>query len=183
MPVVLVPIAQGCEELETVTIIDILRRGEVEVVVAGLNAEPVTASRGVRLIPDATLDEALQREYDMVALPGGAKGAENLANDPRITNVLKQMADKGKYTVAICAGPTVLAKAGLLAGKKATSYPAMLDQLEAANAQCVEDPVVQDGHVITSRGPGTAMDFALTLVDVLQGRETRNKVEKALVRP
>lgn len=183
MPAVLVPIAPGCEELETVTIIDILRRGEIEVTVAGLDAEPVTASRGVRLIPDATLEEALQREYDMVALPGGGKGAENLANDARITDLLKQMAEKGKYTVAICAGPTVLAKAGLLAGKKATSYPAMLDQLKAANAQCVEEPVVQDGQVITSRGPGTAMDFALTLVDVLQGRETRDKVEKALVRP
>ncbi|MFP4172565.1 MAG: DJ-1 family glyoxalase III [Candidatus Hydrogenedentota bacterium] len=183
MPAVLVPIAQGCEELETVTIIDILRRGDVEVTVAGLDAEPVTASRGVRLMPDATLDEALRREYDMVALPGGGKGAENLANDARITNLLKEMADKGKYTVAICAGPTVLAKAGLLAGKKATSYPAMLDQLKAANAQCVEDPVVQDGRIITSRGPGTAMDFALTLVGVLQGKETRDKVEKALVRP
>lgn len=183
MPAVLVPIAQGCEELETVTIIDILRRGDVEVTVAGLDAEPVTASRGVRLMPDATLDEALRREYDMVALPGGGKGAENLANDARITNLLKEMADKGKYTAAICAGPTVLAKAGLLAGKKATSYPAMLDQLKAANAQCVEDPVVQDGRIITSRGPGTAMDFALTLVGVLQGKETRDKVEKALVRP
>ena len=183
MPAVLVPVAKGCEELETVTIIDILRRGEVEVVVAGLDAEPVTASRGVRLIPDATLDEALQREYDMVALPGGAKGAENLSNDTRIPALLKQMTDKGKYTAAICAGPTVLAKAGLLAGKKATSYPAMLDQLKAANAQCVEEPVVQDGQVITSRGPGTAMDFALALLELLQGRETRDKVEKALVRP
>ncbi len=183
MPSVLVPIAQGCEELEAVTIIDLLRRGEAEVTVAGLDAEPVTASRGVRLIPDMTLDEALQREYDMVALPGGAKGAENLANDIRITDLLKQMAADGKYVAAICAGPTVLAKAGLLAGKKATSYPAMLDQLKAANAQCVEEPVVQDGRIITSRGPGTAMDFALALVEILQGRETRDKVEKALVRP
>ena len=181
MPTVLVPLAQGCEELEAVTIIDLLRRAEVKVVAAGLEAGPVTASRGVVLLPDVPLDTVLEQDFDMIVLPGGLAGAQRLEQDPRIIRLLQQMADKGKYTAAICAAPKVLATAGLLQGRAATAYPGILDKL--SDLKLSSAAVVDDGTVITSRGPGTAMDFALTLITLLCGREKRNTVEAALQRP
>lgn len=183
MPSVLVPLAQGCEELEAVTIIDLLVRAGVEVVTAGLEPGAVTASRGVVLMPQTTLDEALGREYDMVVLPGGMPGAANLDKDARIHQLLRKMAEGNKFTAAICAAPRVLANAGLLSGKQATSYPGHLDKMALPDVEYRQEAVVQDGKVITSRGPGTAMDFALTLIEQLVGREKRNEVEAGLVRP
>jgi len=181
-PKVLVLIAQGCEELEAVTCIDLLRRAEVEVVTAGLDGQPVTASRGVVLMPDCSLDSALASEYDMVVLPGGLPGAEHLANDVRVLDMVRRMASAGRFTCAICAAPTVLAKAGVLAGKRATSYPGFLENLDLPDVTCTGEAVVRDGQVITSRGPGTAMDFALALIEALVGKEKRDTVEQALVR-
>jgi protein deglycase len=182
MPRVLVPLAEGCEELEAVTIIDLLRRAGIEVVTAGLKPGIVRASRGTQLMPDMTLDAALQEQYDMVVLPGGMPGAKHLKEDARVLALLKEMAGEGKYTAAICAAPTVLAEAGLLKGKKATSYPGFLDKMALPDTHYVTDAVVRDGKVLTSRGPGTAMDFALALIEALSGRETRNQVEAGLVR-
>ena len=179
-PKVLVLLAQGCEELEAVTCIDLLRRAAINVVTAGLDDQPVTASRGVTLTPDCALDEALLDEYDMVVLPGGLPGADHLAADPRVIDLVQRMAAAGKFTCAICAAPSVLAKAGVLAGKRATCYPGCLDNVP--DVTCTGEAVVRDGAVITSRGPGTAMDFALTLVEALVGKEKRDTVEQALVR-
>lgn len=177
---VLIPLAQGCEELEAVTIIDLLRRAGINVVTAGLDSNPVTASRNTVLIPDTDLDTALKDDYDMVVLPGGLPGADYLDNDERIKDILIKMANSEKITAAICAAPKVLLNAGLLENKKATSYPGCLDQ--ANNTDVSGDAVVVDGKVITSRGPGTAMDFALTLIESLAGKEKRDEVEKGLVR-
>jgi 4-methyl-5(b-hydroxyethyl)-thiazole monophosphate biosynthesis len=182
MPTVLVPLAQGCEELEAVTVVDILRRANITVVTAGLDNKPVTASRGVVLIPDLTLDAALQQSFDMIVLPGGLPGSDNLNNDPRIHKLLQDLHQQGKYIAAICAAPKVLAKAGLLENKTATSYPGVLENLSLPHTKLVSAPVVKDGKVVTSRGPGTAMDFALELVEILVGREIRDKVEAGLVR-
>jgi len=181
MAKVLVPLAEGCEELEAVTIIDLLRRAGIEVTTAGLKPGIVKASRGVLLVPDLTLDVALQDDYDMVVLPGGMPGATHLKEDARILEFLKKMATAGKYTAAICAAPMVLAEAGVLNGKQATSYPGLLDGLPDVTVSGAS--VVQDGRVLTSRGPGTAMDFALALVEVLAGADKRQQVEAALVRP
>ncbi|MCB1857462.1 MAG: DJ-1/PfpI family protein [Gammaproteobacteria bacterium] len=178
----LVPLATGCEELEAVTIIDLLRRAGVEVVTAGLAAGPVTASRGVRLLPDRLLDEVLEEEFDIVILPGGQPGADNLVRDPRVTALLQRMNEAGRYTAAICAAPKVLASAGILDGHRATGYPGVLDQVIAPNMEISTEPVVRDGHVITSRGPGTAMEFALELIEILRGSACRQVVESALVR-
>ena len=183
MASVLVPLAQGCEELEAVTVIDLLRRAGIEVVTAGLDEQPVRASRGVILVPDATLDEALQKDYDMVVLPGGLPGADYLKKDARIIRLLVQMQEAGKYTAAICAAPGVLAEAGLLKGKRATSYPGSLDADSVPGLEYVEQPVVTDGKVITSRGPGTAMDFALERIETLSGKPLRDEVEAGLQRP
>lgn len=179
---VLVPLAQGCEELEAVTIIDLLRRAGIEVTSAGLNAGSVTASRGVTLIPDTDLESALKSDYDMIVLPGGLPGADHLDDDERIRSILRKMSDDNKYIAAICAAPKVLANAGVLAGKTATSYPGFLDGLGLSDTTLSNEAVVRDGKVITSRGPGTAIDFALELIEVLSGKEKRNEVEIALVR-
>ena len=182
MPRALIPLAQGCEELEAVTIIDLLRRAGVEVITAGLDNQPVTASRGVVLLPDTDLDSVLQQQFDMIVLPGGLPGADHLDNDPRIHALLTRMAEQGKYTAAICAAPKVLANCGLLDGKQATSYPGVLDQMNLPKVNVDLKPVIRDGKVITSRGPGTAMDFALELIETLMGRDKRDQVEAGLVR-
>lgn len=182
MPSVLIPLAQGCEELEAVTVIDLLRRAGIEVISAGLDDQPVTAARGTRLLPDTTLDAALRRDYDMVVLPGGQPGADNLDHDTRIHTLLQRMSQQGKYIAAICAAPKVLASAGLLAGKHATSFPGVLEELNLRDVHLSNAPVVKDGKVITSRGPGTAMDFALELIELLAGKEKRVQVEAALQR-
>ena len=182
MKKVLLPLAQGCEELEAVTIIDLLRRAGIEVVTAGLDEQTVIASRGVRLLPDVQLDDVMDQQFDMLVLPGGLPGADHLDADRRIHALLQKMSQGGSYTAAICAAPKVLAHAGLLDGKVATGYPGVLDSMELPATQISGDAVVIDGKVVTSRGPGTAMEFALTLIAQLLGEEKRNEVEQALVR-
>lgn len=179
---VLVPLAQGCEELEAVTVIDLLRRAGIEVVVAGLAPGIVKASRGTQLMPDITLDAALLEAYDMVVLPGGMPGAQHLKDDARVIGLIQKMAVAGRYTAAICAAPTVLAAAGVLSGKTATGYPGFLEKMNLTDVTLSTDAVVRDGQVITSRGPGTAIDFALSLVEILSGADIRRQVEAGLVR-
>jgi 4-methyl-5(b-hydroxyethyl)-thiazole monophosphate biosynthesis len=179
---VLVPLAAGCEELEAVTVIDLLRRAQITVVSAGLEPGPVRASRGTVLVPDMSLDEALELDYDMVVLPGGQPGATHLENDPRVITLLRTMAAAGRYTAAICAAPRVLAVAGLLDGKCAASYPGSVDPAAFPAIRLDSQAVVRDGQVLTARGPGTAMDFALARIEVLAGRATRDQVEAGLVR-
>ncbi len=178
---VLVPLAEGFEELEAITIVDLLRRADIEVVTAGLRDGPVRASRQITVVPDTTLDEALSSDYDMVVLPGGLPGADHLAADQRVNQLLRQMADTGRYIAAICAAPKVLAGAGLLEGKRATAFPGVLDDAPGVIADTAI--VVKDGKIVTSRGPGTAMDFALVLIEELCGRERRDEVEAQLQRP
>lgn len=181
--VVLVPLAQGCEELEAVTIIDLLVRADVTVVTASLDENKViTASRGVQLIAQRTLDEVLDNEFDMVVLPGGLPGADYLNQDERILSLLKRTVESGHRVAAICAAPKVLVSAGLLEGKKATSFPGVIDKHPAKKMLYVTDSVVEDGLVITSRGPGTAIDFTLKLIECLKGLKVRKSVENSLQR-
>ncbi|MEN8129136.1 MAG: DJ-1 family glyoxalase III [Pseudomonadota bacterium] len=180
---VLVPLAQGCEELEAVTIVDLLRRAGIEVITAGLDQHPVKASRGITLVPDSTIDEVMNQGFDMIVLPGGLPGADQLNGDSRILSLLKRFSREDKFTAAICAAPKVLATAGLLNNKKATAYPGTLEKLELASTELTSKVVQVDGKVITSRGPGTAMDFALELIELLLGSEARKTVETPLLRP
>ncbi|OGI38287.1 MAG: 4-methyl-5(B-hydroxyethyl)-thiazole monophosphate biosynthesis protein [Candidatus Muproteobacteria bacterium RBG_16_62_13] len=183
MATVLVPLAPGFEDLEAVTITDLLRRAQIEVVTAGLTTGPIRGSRGTTVVPDTTLDDALQRNFDMVVLPGGQPGATNLEQDARVRTLLQKMAQQGHYTAAICAAPKVLAAAGLLDGKHATGFPGSLDTKQFPKIRIEDQDVVTDGKIITSRGPGTAMDFTLTLIELLAGKEKRNQVEASLHRP
>lgn len=182
MSKVLIPLAQGCEEIEAVTVIDILRRAGIEVTVAGLSEGPVRCSRGTVIVPDVALDDVVNTVFDMIVLPGGMPGAEHLKNDKLVIALLQQMAASGRYVAAICAAPMALHASGLLESKTATSFPGVLDKLPGSH-QYSADPVVIDGNIITSRGPGTAMDFALTLVELLAGPEQRKQVEAPLQRP
>ena len=180
MKSVLVPLANGSEDLEAVTVLNILRRAGIEAVSASLDGQPIRGSRGTLLIPDTSLDEALKRDFDMVVLPGGQPGTNNLKADARIIKLVQHMAADGRYVCAICAAPSVLATAGLLDGKHATSFPGSLDAFPKVSRQ--PQAVVEDGKLITSRGPGTAMDFALTLVERLVGKARRDEVESGLAR-
>lgn len=180
MKTAMVLFAEGSEELEAVTIVNILRRGGIDVTLAGLHDGALRGSRSTMLLPDATLDEALAHRYDMVVLPGGQPGTKNLKADARVLDLVRQMHDADKYVAAICAAPSVLAAAGLLDGKRATCYPTCLDEFPAVILQ--NAAVVEDGKLITSRGPGTAMDFALVLLERLAGSAKRQEVEAGLVR-
>jgi 4-methyl-5(b-hydroxyethyl)-thiazole monophosphate biosynthesis len=177
---VLVPLAEGFEELEAVTVIDILRRAGVEVVVAALAKSPVTGSHGIRVAADTPLGALVEQDFDMIALPGGMPGAKHLKDDPRIAALAQRLHERGRPVAAICAAPMVLAAAGLLDGRRATSFPGFL--ADAANTTVVDEAVVADRGVITSRGPGTAMDFALALVEALEGAAARRTVEERLQR-
>ena len=135
------------------------------------------------MLADTLLDEVMDTDFDMIVLPGGLPGADHLDDDERIHTLLKKMKDNNKYTAAICAAPKVFANAGLLEGMKATSYPGFIDKMALPQTEVLAQPVVTDGTVITSRGPGTAMDFALELIEKLAGREKRIEVEQPLMRP
>ena len=179
---VLVPLAEGFEEIEAVTVVDVLRRAGIEVHTASLDGPRVTGSHGVTVLADKALDAVVADEYDMVVLPGGMPGAEHLKNDPRVISLLRRFAAEGRYTAAICAAPSVLAHAGLLEERAATSFPGFLNANSAAGIRLREEAVVVDGKVVTSRGAGTAMEFGLALIGLLEGAEVRQRVAERLQR-
>ena len=177
---VLVPLATGCEELEAVTIIDLLRRAEVEVISAGLSPGPVKASRGTVLLPDVLLEDIKDELFDLVVLPGGLPGAKYLEQDQRIAQIIMNTHRDGRLVAAICAAPKVLAVAGLLNQRRATAYPGALDANQFPQIAITSRPVEVDGNVITSKGPGTAMEFALTLIECLCGANKRALITEQL---
>ncbi len=158
---VLVPLMTDFEEIEAVTIIDILRRAGITVVTAGLSANPIVGAHGIAVLADVPLDLIQAKDFNGIILPGG-KGTPLLHEDARIQDLILEFAHQKKTLAAICAAPIVLSKAGVLKDKQATSYPSVRAALEVLAYR--EDSVVIDGAVITSRGAGTAMAFALELV-------------------
>ncbi len=182
MPTALIPLAEGCEELEAVTVIDLLRRAEIEVTTAGLSDGPVTASRRTVLVPDKLLESVAADRFDLIALPGGLPGATRLAESQVLAECLEAQHQRQGWIGAVCAAPAVLARHGLLDGRRATAFPGALDEY-AEKVTVTDEPVVVDGHLVTSRGPGTAMDFALLLIELLRGESVRERVEAALQRP
>ena len=169
MKKVLVPLAPGFEEIEAITVIDILRRAGLEVVVAGTQAGPIEASRKTKHLPDCTLDEVVADEFDLLVLPGGQPGTNNLRADPRLKRIIDTLRARQRPLAAICAAPLVLAAYGVLEDRTATSHPGSRDGVAARAAKYSEDRVVVDGLVITSRAAGTAMEFAFKLVELLCG--------------
>lgn len=183
MPRVLVPLADGFEEMEGVIIIDVLRRAGVEVVAAGLHAGPIVASRRTRHLPDALLDEVLDQDFDMIVLPGGAQGAKNLEAHAGLAAKLKQYASSGKPLAAICAAPNVFRNHGIIHGEDPfTLHPGTISE-GRGGAYRPDARIVRTRNLTTSQGPGTAFEFALELVEQLCGKETRSKVAGPMILP
>ena len=176
---VLVPLADGVEEMEAVIVVDILRRAQWHVSTVGLKPGAVTAGRGTRLVPDEVWDKIDPAGFDTIVVPGGARGVEALRHDPRVVDAVRAHAGRGKLTAAVCAGPLVLQDAGILAGRRATCHPDVAAEFTVA--QPVDEPVVVDGHVVTSQGAGTTFAFALTLVTLVDGDAKAREVARAIV--
>jgi len=174
-------LADGFEEIEAVTVIDVLRRADVDVVTLGVGGASVTGSHGITVQADALLDERGDERWDLVVLPGGMPGAATLRDDARVQALVAAQHGAGRQVAAICAAPIALVDSGALDGRRATSYPSFGDQLPGAD-YC-EERVVADGHVTTSRGPGTALEFALALVARLVDPSAADRLaEQMLVR-
>lgn len=177
----LIPVADGVEEIETVTLIDVLRRAKIEVSVASIEHDlTVTCAHGCKLTADLPWKEAAKGEYQLIALPGGAQGAAALSKNKQLIEKLKSQRANRRWYAAICASPAlVLAPHGFLEGKRATCYPSFKDQLP----RYVEAPVVVDGHLVTSQSAATAMAFALKLVELVAGEEKFRRVAAELLMP
>nr|HDN00823.1 DJ-1/PfpI family protein [Deltaproteobacteria bacterium] len=176
---ILVLLAPGFEELEAIAVIDILRRAGLEVISAGTIPGPITSARNVSVLPDKFFDEVKEEDFDFIVLPGGLEGTENLAEDRRVIKMLKNQLVSGRGVGAICAAPTILDRHDLARGKTITCHPTCRAAIQKARFS--EDRVVRDGHLVTSQGPGTAVEFALKLVEVLIGRDKMLDVNSGLL--
>jgi 4-methyl-5(b-hydroxyethyl)-thiazole monophosphate biosynthesis len=177
---VLVPLAEGFEEIEAVAIVDVLRRAEVTVTVAGLAARRVTGAHGIAMEADALLAEVDPTTYDMLVLPGGMPGTTNLMADARVVDAVRELHARGRTTAALCAAPRVLATAGVLAGREVTSHPSVRGMLAPAEVRA-SPRVIRSGTIVTSQGPGTAIEFSLELVRELCGPERAEALSAALI--
>lgn len=180
MTKVLVLLADGLEEMEAVSPVDLLRRAGIEVITASINGKlEVEGAHGITIHADKTLDDAANSGYDMVVLPGGGGGTEKLSQNGKVLELVNDFYKKGKYIAAICAAPIVLAKAGILEGQKVTSYPGTENELGKVDYSL--EKVVKSGKIITSRGPGTAIYFALELIKLLKNEEKAEAIRKQIV--
>lgn len=172
---VLVVWADGMEEIEAVTPVDLLRRAGVKVIVAGVTSLAMVGSRGIGLQADICLRDA-PMDVDALILPGGKAGSDNLAASQDLRSRIKYQNNAGKFIAAICAAPAlVLSPTGILDGRQATCYPGFEEHF-TAEVRFVAERVVKDGHIITSRGPGTAFDFALALIRELVGETVEKEI-------
>jgi 4-methyl-5(b-hydroxyethyl)-thiazole monophosphate biosynthesis len=174
---ILVPLADGFEDIEVATTIDVLRRAGIEVNTASMTGGWITSGQGVKIMADKKISDIEIREYDGIVLPGGSQGVENLSRSSKLKEFLEKLNENGKMIAAICAAPTILAKYHLLDNKKATIYPGMEKELPYPR----DERVVIDGNVITSQGAGTAMEFGLAIVEKLVGKEKAWRVKEQLV--
>ena len=172
--------AEGYETVEALLVVDLLRRGGVEVTMASITEDEfVRSSHGVNVEMDAVLGEVDILDYDAIILPGGMPGTTNLKEDENVRKAVQEAYDDGRYVAAICAAPTILADMGLLKGKRATCYPDMESEIE--DAYLTGAPVATDENIITSQGVGTAIDFALKLIEVLISEEKAVEIADSIV--
>jgi len=177
---VLVPVAEGFEEVEAFSIVDVFRRAGARVDVASIGELQVTSSHDVRIIADKLITDCIDEEYDLIALPGGIPGAENLRNSDVLIEILKKQNRENKLYGAVCAAPAVvLEHHGLLEGKKATCHPLFADKL--SDDGHVTTSVVYDQNCVTSRGAGTSIEFALEMLGILLGEEKKQEVARGMV--
>jgi 4-methyl-5(b-hydroxyethyl)-thiazole monophosphate biosynthesis len=179
MKKICIPLADGFEEIEAVTLIDVLRRAGFSVTTCSLKNLQTRGSHGITVTADITIAQALEDEWDLIVMPGGMPGANNLRDDARVGRLLEKTANSGGYVGAICAAPIVLAHFGFVKGKKATSFPGFGEQMP--DAEYSNDRVVCDGNVLTSRGPGTAMEFALIIAEMFAGQSKADELRKQML--
>ncbi len=179
MKKVLIPLAPGFEEIEALAVVDILRRAGIEVVLAGTADNPIEGRNRIKVLADASLDSVKGEDFDMIVLPGGAVGTENLKKDVRVKEIIERLYKKGRFITAICAAPTVLSAIGITEGKTVTSHPTVRAKLQKEKLS--DDRVVVDGNIITSQGPGTAIEFAFKLIEVLLGKGKTAEVNKGVL--
>ena len=179
MKKVLVALAPGFEEIETFTVVDILRRAGARVVLAATEEGPIEGSRGVSILSDTLIDQVDDNDFDLLVLPGGQPGTTNLQKSTRVKAIIQNMYQSRKQIAAICAAPTILHLAGILKNTVVTSHPSVKDQLTGINYS--EERVVVDGNIVTSRSPGTALEFSLKLVEILFGRDRMNIVNQGVM--
>lgn len=173
-------LAEGFEELEAVTLINLLRRAEFQVDTVSISDKrEVAGSKGITIVADRVFAKENFSDIDFILLPGGMPGVKNLSEKKELLSLIKDFNDKKKHIGAICAAPYVLECAGILKGRKATSYPGWKEKMPSASYS--EDAVVVDGNIITSRGVGTAIDMALKIVDIIKGTENKEKLKKEIV--
>ncbi|HOP62151.1 MAG TPA: DJ-1/PfpI family protein [Spirochaetota bacterium] len=173
---IIVPLAEGFEEIEAVTIIDTLRRAGVDTVTASLNKQVVTGAHGIPVTADSVLGS--DENFSGIVLPGGMPGSTNLKNDQRIISLIQKIYNKGGVAAALCAAPIVLAEAGILNGKKYTCYPGFEDEIGKNNY--LSEPVITDGNIITGKGPACALPFALKITEILKGKEVAEGLKKQM---
>ncbi|AXX93630.1 DJ-1 family protein [Malaciobacter molluscorum LMG 25693] len=178
MSKVIIPISEGFEEIEAISIIDVLRRANIEVTIASLEELQTKGAHNIKIIADKKIEDINADEFDMIVLPGGLPNAFNLAENNKIQNLLKEFKNKNKYIGAICAAPYALHKADVL-NNNFTCYPSFEEKIRLEGYHT--DNIVVDDKVITSRGPATAMEFALEIVDILEGKNSYEKVTKELL--
>lgn len=172
--------ADGCEEIEGLTVVDLVRRAGIEIEMISVSGEKnVTGSHKIAFQTDVSKADADFASYDGIVLPGGMPGTTHLMEDDTVNRVIKEFATSGKLVAAICAAPSVLGNAGLLEGKTATCYPGVEGKLTGADF--VTDPVAKDGNIITSRGLGTAIDFAAEIVAYLKDQEAAKSLKESIV--
>lgn len=173
-------LATGYEEVEALTVVDLLRRGGVDCKIVSIMPErEVTSSHHVTITADLLFDEQNLDDADMLIMPGGIPGTPNLKAHEGLNALICKYQSEGKYLAAVCAAPTIYGEMGLLKGKKATCYPGMEEGL--VGAECLTDKVVCDGQFITSRGMGTCIDFGLTLLAKLEGKEVADNIAEKIV--
>ncbi|HRX15932.1 MAG TPA: DJ-1/PfpI family protein [Spirochaetota bacterium] len=172
-------LAEGFEDIEAITTIDVLRRAGISIDVVSAASELVKGARGIIVKSEKNIDEIDSSEYACVVCPGGLPGSDNLMNDERVIGFVQQVYDKGGIAAAICAAPQVLNRAGLLKGKKVTCYPGREKSFDESVIYTKEQFTI-DGRIITADGPGSAMIFALELVALLAGREKSETVRLGL---
>jgi len=179
MEKILIPLADGFEEIEAVTNIDVLRRAGLNVVTAGVGSREIEGDHGIKIEADKKLSEIDKNSITDVVLPGGMPGAANLRDSEELLEIIRDVEGRKGLTAAICAAPIVLEAAGVLKGKNATSYPGFDDEMQSANYS--EKRVEVDGSIITGRGPGVALEFALRLVEYFSGSEKSDELKKAML--
>ncbi len=180
---VLVPFTDGVEEIELVAVVDILRRAGIEVIMASLAGAAVKGRSNITITADAELADIADEPWDMVVLPGGLPNAYLLRDDLDVKRVVERLREQRKTIAAICAAPAALAAYGITEGRNVTSYPAMKEEIQKLSPSAIysDDAVVEDGFLITSRGAGTAVEFALRLVTRLSGRGKSEEIRQSII--